>query len=181
MSNLFFDEHEAIEELQRRGYRVIKEHFPTANSVSTVKDLTNYFYSRRRFYNEERKFPISIDYSEDIKAISSFVKSRQKLGLGRKAAVAEAAVIIDALFKFEPHLRLKEPILSPNILAVRPIIDRVCAFLNGEVDEVSETEAFLYGDEWNEYYNKRYAEEDFQKAARMRERILERIDECKNR
>ncbi len=78
---LFFDEKEAIAALQKRGYRVIKEDFSNGSPITTVKELVNFFYSRRQYYNSDRKFPYSIDYSADSKAVSSFIRSRQKLGL----------------------------------------------------------------------------------------------------
>lgn len=176
MSNLFFDEEEAIRELQARGYRVDKIECPEASSVKTIRQLVDYFYSRRKFYNPERRFPYSIDYTEDTKAVSSFVKSRQKLGLDRKAAVVEAARLVDALFRYEKQINLKEPIIRPAILAVRPIMDRICSFANGEVSEVNEYETELYMNQVNEYYNKNYAQQDFQRAAEERTRIREKLD-----
>lgn len=180
MNGLFFDEEEAIAELQKRGYRVIKEDFPEASSITTVRELVTYFYSRRRYYNPDRKFPYSIDYTIGTRDISSFIRSRQKLGLGRRAAVAEAALLIDALFKFEKHLKLKAPIMSPAILAVRPVMDRICSFVNDEVDEVSEVESQTYIDAINETYNKEFAEQDFDRAAEERKRILEDLDVERN-
>lgn len=177
---LFFDEEDAIKKLRERGYRVVKEEYGSSKKVSTVRDLVDYFYSRRRFYNQDRKCPHSIDYSEDAKSISSFVKSREKLGLGRKQAIAEAAELIDTLFKFEKHLGLREPITKAKILAVRPIMDRVCSYLNGEVDEVNETDTILEVDHWNEYYNKYYANQDFIRAADERAKILEKMNERKD-
>lgn len=174
--SLFFDEDEAIEELQKRGYRVTKENYPEARSVSTVKDLVDYFYSRRKFYNPDRKFPFSIDYSSGTKFISSFINSRQKLGLGRKTAIQEAAILIDALFKYEEILGLKTPVISPAILAVRPIMDRVCACANGEVGEAFDLEQQLFVDEINEIYNQEFEERDFEKAAKERQIILEKIN-----
>lgn len=177
MSNLFFDEEEAIRELQARGYRVDKIEYPDASSVKTIRQLVDYFYSRRKFYNPDRRFPYSIDYTEDTKAVSSFVKSRQKLGLDRKAAVAEAARLVDALFRYEPKMTLREPIIRPAILAVRPIMDRICSFANGEVSEVNEYETELYLKQIDEYYNKNFAQQDFQRAAEERTRILERLND----
>jgi len=173
---LFFDEDDAIEKLQERGYRIIKEDFPEASSIRTVKELVDYFYSRRRYYNPDRKFPYSIDYSGNTKYISSFIRSREKLGLGRKAAVAEAALLIDALFKFEEHLKLREPIVSPAILQSRPLMDRICSFMNGEVGGVSEAESQMFINEVNEIYNKKFAERDFERASKERKKILEKLD-----
>jgi hypothetical protein len=141
-----------------------------------VKELITYFYSRRRYYNPDRKFPFSVDYSTDSKYLSSFVRSRQKLGLGRKAAVAEAALIVDALFRFEEHLHLKNPIIGPAILTSRPLVDRVCSFMNGEVDEVGEAESEIFINELNEIYNEEFAERDFERASKEREKILENLD-----
>jgi hypothetical protein len=179
--SLFFDEKEAIEELQNRGYRIIKEEYPTAEAVTTVRELVDFFYSRRQYYNPDRKFPFSIDYSADIKYISSFVKSRQKLGLGRKAAVAEAAELVDALFAWESHLFLKTPVISPAILAVRPIMDRVCSFLNGEVSEVNEAATQRYVDEINEWYDKKFGEREFQQGIEERRKLLEELNEYRER
>jgi len=172
---LFFDEAEAIEELQKRGYRIIKEDYPEARSVNNVKDLVDYFYSRRKFYNSDRKFPFSIDYSADAKFISSFVSSRQKLGLNRKAAVKEAALLVEALFKYESLLSLRTPVISPAILAVRPIMDRICSFANGEVGEAFDLEQQLFIDEINEIYNQEFAQRDFDKASEERKKILEKL------
>lgn len=179
--SLFFDEEEMVQELRNRGYRVVKVDFPEGKKVSTVKDLVDFFYAKRRFYNPDRTYPYSIDYSADSKYVSSFVQSRQKLGLGRKQAIEEAAVLIDALFKFEEHLNLKEPVIHANILAVRPIMDRICAFANGEVAEAGETDTLLQVNQWNEYYNKHFAEQDFEKAAKERNKILELLNDGKNR
>lgn len=174
-NELFFDEQVAIEELQKRGYRVVKEDTLEASSITTIKELVDYFYSRRRYYNPDRKFPFSIDYSADSKYVSSFISSRQKLGLGRKAAITEAALLVDALFKFEEQLQLKTPIISPAILAVRPIMDRVCSFVNGEVAEAGEAENHLFIDEINVLLNKKFAGRDFEHANDERSRILENL------
>jgi len=174
---LFFNEEEAIEELKSRGYRITKEVYPEAQVVRTMKDLVDFFYSRRRFYNPDRKFPYSIDYSEDAKKVSMFVRSRQKLGLGRKTAIAEAAALIDALFKFEKQLHLKEPIISPGILSSQSIMDKICSYLNGEVAEVSEVDNELYVAEINKYYDKKCVQQDLERADATRRKILERLDD----
>lgn len=176
MSDLFFDEDEAIAALQEKGYRLIKEEYPEASSVRTVKELVNYFYSRRYYYNPDRKFPYSIDHSTDSKSVSSFIRSREKLGLGRKVALTEATLLVDALFKFEEHLRLKNPIISPAILAVRPLMDRICSFLNNEVAEVGEAETEMYINEINELYRKEFDQRDFEQASEERQKILENLD-----
>ncbi len=173
---LFFDEEEAVTALQKRGYRVVKEDFCDTAPITTVKELVNFFYSRRQYYNSDRKFPYSIDYSADSKYISSFIRSRQKLGLGRKAAIAEATVLVEALFKFEEHLHLKAPVISPAILAVRPLMDRVCSYMNGEVGEVGEAETEIFIDEINEIYNKEFGQRDFERASEKRKEILENLD-----
>jgi len=179
--SLYFDEEEAVEELKRRGYRVVKEDYPNAEGIDTIPKLVDYFYSRRRYYNPDRKFPNSIDYGSERKYVSSFVKSREKLGLNRKTAIQEATLIIDALFKFEKHLGLREPILDSRILAVRPIMDRICSYLNGEVAEANETDTELYIQEWNRYYNKEFAEHDFERAKQKLKKISERLDGAKER
>ena len=176
MSGLFFDEDVAVATLQERGYRVVKEEYPEASSVKTVKDLVHYFYSRRYYYNSDRKFPYSIDHSTDSKAVSSFIRSRQRLGLGRKVAVAEATQLVNALFKFEEHLHLKAPIIGPGILAVRPLMDRICSFMNNEVAEVGEAETELYIDEINKIYHQEFAQRDFEQASEERKEILENLD-----
>jgi len=176
MNDLFFDEEEAIAVLQERGYRVFKEEYPEASSIKTVKDLVHYFYSRRYYYNSDRKFPYSIDHSTDSKAVSSFIRSRQKLGLGRKVAVTEATQLVNALFKFEEHLHLKAPIISPAILAVRPLMDRVCSFMNNEVAEVGEAQTEMYIDEINAIYRKEFDQRDFEQASEERQKIMENLD-----
>ena len=173
--SIFFDEEEAIEELQNKGYRITKEEHLGSGSITTVRHLVDYFYARRKFYNPDRKFPFSIDYSTDTKYISSFVRSRQKLGLSRKMAVKEAVVLIDTLFKYEEQLKLKTPVISPNILAVRPIMDRVCSFANGEVDEVVQLETESFVDNINDVYDKEFDKRDFERAAEERMKILEKI------
>ena len=178
---LFFDEQEAIKELQSRGYRVVKEDYPDAGSINTLRELVDYFYSRRRFYNPDRKFPYSIDYTDDVKTLSTFIRSRQKLGLGRKDAVREAAILVDAMFRLEKQMKLREPIISPSILSQAWAMDKVCSFLNGEVAEVGEYDTELYLNEVNEYYNKKNAARDFERAARERKKILEKLNEHKER
>ncbi len=173
---LYFDEEEAINELRNRGYRVTKEEFIEVETVTTVKELVDYFYARRRYYNPDRKFPIGVNYSKDTKEISTFIRSRQRLGLNRKAAVQEAALLVDALFKYEEHLYLKEPILSPRILTVGPLMDRVCSFANGEVGRVNAADADIFINEINEIYKKDCAEKDFELASEEREKILESLD-----
>lgn len=170
-----FDEQKAIEELQERGYRITKADLAEAPSISTVKDLVDYFYARRFFYNSDRKFPQSRNYKDDTKYMSAFVKKRQKLGLGRKAAIREAAMLIDTLFKFEEHLKLQEPVLSPRFLAIDSFMDRVCSFANGEVDDVNDAETEEYIAKLNEEYNKEFAQRDLELAAANRKEILEKM------
>lgn len=176
MNDLFFDEEVVIKKLQDLGYRIIKTQYLQTTSVSTIKQLIHYFYSRRYYYNRDRKFPYSIDYSIDSRSVSSFIKSRQKLGLGRKAAIEEATQLVDALFKFEKYLYLKNPIIRPAILAVRPLMDRVCSFLNNEVDEVGEADTEIYINEINEIYNKKFTKRDFQQAFIHRQNILKKMN-----
>lgn len=174
---LYFDEEEAIEELRKRGYRVVKEEYPDAKGVDTIPKLVSFFYSRRKFY-QRGEFPQSIDGTSDRKYISSFVKSREKLGVPRKVAVKEAAVIIDALFRYEDQLNLREPISGPTILAVRPIMDRVCALLSSEYCEKRDQEIIQ---EWNQYYNERDSQRDFEAASEELEHILEKVNEQSTR
>ena len=172
-----YPEQEIVNYLRRKGYRVIKEEYPEAKGVSTIPKLVDFFYSRRRFY-QRGEFPTSIDGSTDRKSISSFVRSREKLGLPRKVAVKEAAVIIDALFRFEHLLNLKEPVSSANILAVRPIMDRVCALLSSEYCDKLDEEIIR---EWNQYYNKKDAQQDFQKATEQLRKLSEKLNDNKKR
>ncbi len=176
---MFFEEEEAVQELQDLGYRVVKVAFPEASSVKTVKDLMEHFYACRLFYNPDRKFPLSLNFKQDTKFISGFLRKRQQAGLSRKIAVQEAAMLIDTLFKFEGHLKLREPVTSPRILEVGSIMDRICTYANGEVDEVGEVNTGMFIDEINAVYNKKYAERDAARAAASRKRILERLSDGK--
>lgn len=172
---MFFEEEEAVQKLQDLGYRVVKVEFPEAPSVKTAKDLVEYFYARRQFYNPDRRFPPSLNFKQDTKFMSGFLKKRQQSGLSRKIAVQEAAVLIDTLFKFEGHLKLREPVMSPRILEVGSIMDRICTYANGEADEVGEVDTNMFIDEINVVYNKKYAERDAARAAASRKRILKRL------
>ena len=174
--NLYFDEQEAVEELQKRGYRVFKESYPDFESIRTAKDLLEYFYARRKFYNSERRFPESIDHQGNTKVISSFVRSRQKLGLSKENAVRECAELIENMFKYEKHMSLKEPIISVNILAVRPIMDRVCSIANEENKEVVTLENDRCLNQFYEDYEKEYGERDDEIARQKRKEILEALD-----
>lgn len=173
--SLYFDEEEAIIQLQERGYRVSKVDFSEVEAITSVKDLVEYFYARRKFYSEDRKYPLSIDYKEDTRKVASFVKSREKLGLKRKDAVKESALLIDAMFKFEEQLCLKEPIISLGILSSRPFMDRVCAMANGEVDAANQFDNDLSAKEFNELYNKKFGKRDFKKASEERKQMLRRL------
>ncbi len=174
--SLYFDEEEAVEELQKRGYRVFKESYPDFESIRTAKDLLEYFYARRKFYNSDRRFPASIDHQGNTKIISSFIRSRQKLGLSRENAVRECAELIENMFKYEKHMSLKEPILSVNILAVRPIMDRICSIANEENREVQELENARYLNKLDAAYEKEYGDSDDASAREKRKEILEALD-----
>lgn len=174
-NDLFFDEELAVKELRSRGYRVVKENYTSNKSITKISDLIQFFYARRRFYNQDRKFPASIDYSEDKNYMSSFLASREKLGLDRQTALKEAADIIDGLFKYEKLLYLREPVHGAAILTVRPIVDRVCSFLNGEVAAALDLDNELELTEVNKYYNKNYSNRDADLAAEQRKRILENL------
>ena len=171
--SLYFDEEEAVEQLRERGYRVVKVEFPA--STSSIKNLLEYFYARRLFYNPDRPFPPSRNIVQDRNYLSGFVKKRQQLGLSRKNAIREAAMLIEVLFRFEKHLKLRDPIMSPRALEVGFIMDRVCAIASDEIDEASEEETERYIDALNEVYNRKNAERDAELAAASRERILERL------
>ncbi len=176
---LYFDEEEAIEALRDRGYRVIKVEFPDTESVSTVRKLVEFFYARRFYYNENRKFPASIDWKKDSLCASDLVRSRQKLGLSRKNAVKEAAAIVDALFKYEKFLRLREPIHHLTILTSRPVMDRICSFMNAEVTDVEEFKTGEYIEAINVIYDRDNAQRDFDVAAEKRKKILEKLNDDK--
>jgi len=170
-------EQDIVNYLRKKGYRVIKEDYPDAKGVDTIPKLVDFFYSRRKFY-QRGEFPASIDSSTDRKYISSFVKSREKLGVPRKVAVKEAAVIIDALFRFEDQLGLKEPISGASILTVRPITDRVCALLSSEYCERLDQEIIQ---EWNQYYNEQDFQKDFESATKELQNISEMLNVSKER
>ena len=174
---LFFDEEEVIAFLRSRGYRVFKEEYPEGRFVSTIPQLVQFFYAKRRFYNPDRKFPESIDNANDRKYIGGYVQSRQKLGLDKKTAVKEVAQIIDALFKYEALLGLSTPVISPKILGVRYIMDRVCSYLNGEVAEAGEIDTEIAVQKYNDYYDRHFAEEDIEFAARRRDEILGSLED----
>ena len=172
--SLYFDEEEAVEKLRDRGYRVVKVEF--SGSASTIKDLLEYFYARRLYYNPDRPFPPSRNLVEDRNFISGFVKKRQDLGLSRKNAIREATMLIEVLFRFEKHLKLRTPVLSPRVLQIGFIMERVCAIASDEIDEASEEETERYINSVNEFYNRNYAERDAEIAAASRKRILERLN-----
>lgn len=175
--SLYFDEEEAIRLLQDRGYRVIKVDYPDYEGVTTMRKLVEYFYARRFFYNPDRKYPASIDWKKDNLYASDLVRSRQKLGLNKKNAIREAAALIDALFKYEQFLKLREPINHLTILTSRSIMDRICNYMNEEVSEVEEYKTNEYIDKVNVVYNREYAQRDFEKAAEKRKKILEKLDD----
>jgi hypothetical protein len=179
MSSLYFDEEEAVRELKERGYRVLKVDFP--DKVSNIKDLVDYFYARRMYYNQEREFPISRNFDEDQKYMSVFVKKRQDTGLSRIQAVRECSMLIEATFRFEKHLKLREPILSPQALTVGFIIAKVCAIVNDEIAEASEAETGRYIDEINEVYETEFAQRDAERAAESRRRIMEGLHDQRDR
>lgn len=179
--SLYFDEDDAVEELQNRGYRVIKVGYPDVEGVDTIKKLIEFFYSCRVYYNPDRTYPPSIDYQKDSRFASDLVRSRQKLGLSRKDAIRESAMLIDTMFRYEKHLGLSEPIIHLTILTSRSLMDRVCTFLNGEVDEVEETKNQEYIDSLNELYKKRFAEEDLKEIDKERKKILENINERRSK
>jgi hypothetical protein len=120
-----------------------------------------------------------MDSSQDRVFLGSFVKARMKLGLDKPTAIKECAKIIDALFKYEKLLRLDEPVLSPRILGVRSIVDRVCSYLNGDVPEAGEVDTEQAVQRCNEYYNRHFALEDLRRADEERKRILEKLNEQK--
>lgn len=176
--SLYFDESESVEKLRERGYRVVKVEFP--GSATTIKDLLEYFYARRLFYNPDRPFPPSRNLVQDRNYISGFVRKRQQLGLSRKNAIREAAMLIEVLFRFEEHLKLRTPIMSPRVLEVGFIMERVCAIASDEIGEASEAETERYIDELNEVYNRKNAERDSELAVASRKRILERLHGQRN-
>lgn len=176
MGGLYFDEGEAVESLRGRGYRVIRVEYPSTEGITTVRKLVEYFYARRFYYNTDRKFPASIDWKSNSNYASDLVRSRQKLGLSRKDAVRESAALIDALFKYEKFLKLREPINHLTILTSRPIMDRICSFVDSEVGEVEEFKNEEYIDRINCVLDQQFAQRDFEKAAEKRKKILEKLD-----
>lgn len=175
--SLYFDEEEAIMFLQDRGYRVMKVEYPDHEGITTMRKLVEYFYARRFFYNPNRKYPASIDWKKDNLYASDLVRSRQKLGLNKKNAIREAAALIDALFKYEEFLKLREPINHLTILTSRSIMDRICNYMNEEVSEVEEHKTNEYIDKVNVIYDREYAQRDFEKAAEKRKKILEKLND----
>jgi len=174
--NLYFDEQEAVEKLQELGYRVFKESYPDFEGIRTAKGLVELFYARRKYYNPDRRFPQSINYGGDTKIVSSFIRTRQKLGLSRENAVRECAELIENMFKYEKHMSLKEPIISVNILAVNSIMDRVCSIANEENREVVALENDKYLNQFYEDYEKTYGERDDELARQKRKEVLEALD-----
>ena len=172
--SLYFDEKEAVETLRERGYRVVKVELP--NTASSIKDLLDYFYARRLFYNPERTFPPSRNFEQDRKYLSVLVRKRENMGLSRKNAIRECTVLIDTLFRFEEHLKLSEPVMSPRALDVGFILNRVCAIANDEIGEAGEAETERYIDAINEVYGRKFAERDAEIATASRKRILERLN-----
>ncbi len=175
MATLYFDEREAVEELQKRGYRVVRVDFPQTASLNNVNGLIDYFYAKRLYYNPDRPFPKSRNLQEDRKYVSTFVTKRQGTGLSRKKAVEEAGLLIDTLFKFEEYLPLKDPVTDTRILTIGWIMDKVCAIANNEVGEVGEFQTEQYVNEINEIYNVEFSERDSRRAAKIRVDILERL------
>jgi len=173
---LFETEEETVERLRNLGYRVFKESYPDFESIRTAKDLLEYFYARRKFYNSERRFPESIDYQGKTKVISGFVRSRQKLGLSKETATQECAELIENMFKYEKHLHLKEPIISVNILTSAPLMDRVCSIANEEHREVEELENDKCLKDFYATYEEEYGERDNGAARENRKEILEALD-----
>ena len=179
MTSLYFDEEEMVKELRERGYRVVKVVFPEI--VSSIKDLIDYFYARRFHYNEDRPFPLSRNFENDQKYMNVIVKKRQDMGLSRVQAVRECAMLVETLFRFEKHLKLREPVLSPQALTVGFIMEKVCAIANGEIGEAGEEETGRHIDEVNEIYEKKFAQRDTDRAAESRKRILERLHDQRDR
>ncbi len=179
-ASLYFDEEEMIEALRDRGYRVVLEDYGRVGNISNARQVVEWFYARRLYYNPDRKYPLSgINYSADSKLLSVFVRQRQKLGLSRKMALQEAALLIDTLFKYEKYLGLKEPVTSIRILTQSSIMDRVCAYASGEAPLVEEEKDRTFIDERNKIYNRENAEEDRQLAATRLKKMLENIYEKK--
>ncbi len=168
---------EAIAELRKRGYRVTKDDFPEAEGgVTTPKELLTYFYARRKFYNPDRRFPDSINYKDGLDHIGGFLCRREKLGLNRAQAIAEATILIEMLFKYEEHFRLKTPIMEPSILTVGFVVNRSCDFANGEIPAANHAETEDMITELNQEYNREFAERDALEASERMARILEKLN-----
>jgi len=175
-NDLYFDEEEVIAALKARGYRVVKLDYDRVGNISNTRQVVEWFYARRLYYNPERAYPPSgINYTADSKTLSVFVRQREKLGLSRRLALQEAAMLIDNMFKFEKHIGLKEPILSIRILTQSSIMDRVCAYASGEVPLVEEEKDHALIDKINKIYNRDNAEEDKKVAGVRLDKMLENI------
>lgn len=174
--SLFFDEEEAVQELRKMGYKVIKLNYPQFEQITSVKKLLEFFYYKREAGRSDLKVDYYRDAKEDMEMMGQFVKSREKLGLGRKAALQEAALIIDGLFKYEKYLNLTTPIISPKILNVRSFVDRVCGFLNGDDPNVAESETSEYVTLLSEEYARKYQNAEFDSIKDERQKIMERLN-----
>lgn len=176
MPSLYFDEEEAVNELRDRGYRVEKVCFKEVERITTLRDLSAFFYYKRRCYNLGRQYNYEGNLVEDSKPLSLFVTARQKLGLSRKQAIQEAAVIVDALFKYEKHLHLKSPVISPHILASVSVVNRLCSYMNGEVPDVLEQDNAEYIDQINALYVQQYEKEDLERINKERKSVMEDLN-----
>ena len=116
----YFDEEEAAEKLRELGYRVIKVEFSPA--ASNIKDLIEYFYARRLYYNPDRPFPPSRNFVEDRNYLSGFVKKRQALGLSKKNAVREAAML--ALRESKEAKQVKKKHFVESLKKIRPSVSK---------------------------------------------------------
>ena len=173
---LFLDEKECIEFLQSRGYRVTKVSSDPLEKIKSVKDLLRFYESRLVYYSPERSFLYAKNYEEDSIYLSGLVKSRERLGLGRKEALQEAAQIIDVVLKYEKTLNLKSPITSPAIFSSRSIMNWACSILNGENSKTSAVDNERAIENCNFLSNKVFSQEDFYEASKEREKIMESLN-----
>jgi hypothetical protein len=155
------DEVVSAEFLRDRGYLVFKpsKHIEKYNSgeskfnLKSNKDLVKFFYIKMMEYNPGRKLHYSMSTKEDLKNAKKLVEKRMALGVSKKRALIEAALIIDILVKHEALFGVAFPITSLRPLVsekTKWIVDKVIAFYNGE----KSAERELYDLVQEEYSNK---------------------------
>ena len=71
--SLYFDEEDAAEKLREQGYRVTKVMFPA--TASNIKDLIEYFYARRLYYNPDRLFQLVVIWWKIVNTSAGLLRS----------------------------------------------------------------------------------------------------------